>query len=157
MSQCACLFFFSPLGYISRAHLIFLGALWMVLGWEVSQEAECGLGFSGHLGRGLQTAQAAQWGGLDFTAQETWRPVKQVAAAGHGAGGLLVHLPRGAGGPGFQSALTPASTVASGLKEPEVASVTKLIVTHSCLPLFRPHGLQPARPLCPWGFSRQGY
>ena len=78
----------------------------MVLGGEVSQEAECGLGFSGYLGRGLQTAQAAQWGGLDFTAQETQRSVKPVGAAGHGARGLLVHLPWGAGGPGFQSALT---------------------------------------------------
>ena len=58
------------------------------------------------LGRGLQTAQAAQWGGLDFTAQETQRSVKPVGAAGHGARGLLVHLPWGAGGPGFQSALT---------------------------------------------------
>ena len=43
----------------------------MVLGWEVSQEAECGLGFGWYLGRGLQIAQAAPWAGLAFTAQET--------------------------------------------------------------------------------------
>ena len=27
----------------------------------------------------------------------------------------------------------------------------------SCVQLLRPHGLQPARLLCPWGFSRQEY
>ena len=66
-------FFFclSPLGYLSGARLIIPGALWMVLGWEVSQEAECGLGFGWYLGRGLQIAQAAPWAGLAFTAQET--------------------------------------------------------------------------------------
>ena len=47
--------------------------------------------------------------------------------------------------------------MASGRKEPEVASVTKFTVSHSCLPLFRPHGVQPAGPLCPWGPFRQGY
>ena len=26
------------------------------------------------------------------------------------------------------------------------------LVAKSCLPLLRPHGLQPARLLCPWGF-----
>ena len=30
------------------------------------------------------------------------------------------------------------------------------LVAQSCLTL-RPHALQPARLLCPWGFSRQGY
>ena len=30
------------------------------------------------------------------------------------------------------------------------------LVTQSCLTLS-PHGLQPARLLCPWGFSRQEY
>ena len=30
------------------------------------------------------------------------------------------------------------------------------LVAQSCLTL-RPHGLQPARLLCPWGFSRQEY
>ena len=30
------------------------------------------------------------------------------------------------------------------------------LVSQSC-PTLRPHGLQPARLLCPWGFSRQEY
>ena len=31
------------------------------------------------------------------------------------------------------------------------------LVTQSCLTLCDPHGLQPIRLLCPWGFSRQEY
>ena len=31
------------------------------------------------------------------------------------------------------------------------------LVTQSHLTLLRPHGMQPARLLCPWGFSRQKY
>ena len=31
------------------------------------------------------------------------------------------------------------------------------LIAHSCLMLFDPHGLQPARLLDPWGFSRQEY
>ena len=30
-------------------------------------------------------------------------------------------------------------------------------ITQSCLILCDPHGLQPTRLLCPWGFSRQAY
>ena len=31
------------------------------------------------------------------------------------------------------------------------------LVTQSCPTLLTPHGMQPARLLCPWGFSRQKY
>ena len=31
------------------------------------------------------------------------------------------------------------------------------LVAQLCPTLLRPHGLQPARCLCPWGFSRQEY
>ena len=34
--------------------------------------------------------------------------------------------------------------------------VNACLVAQSCLTL-RPHGLQPSRLLCPWGFSRQEY
>ena len=34
--------------------------------------------------------------------------------------------------------------------------LTLCLVTQSCLTLW-PHGLEPIRPLCPWGFSRQKY
>ena len=32
-----------------------------------------------------------------------------------------------------------------------------VLITQSCLTLCDPHGLQPTRLLCPWGFSRQEY
>ena len=35
-------------------------------------------------------------------------------------------------------------------------SVMLCLVAQSC-PTLRPHGLQPAKLLCPWGFSRQEY
>ena len=35
--------------------------------------------------------------------------------------------------------------------------ITSLGLQLSCLSCVRPHGLQPARLLCPWRFSRQEY
>ena len=40
---------------------------------------------------------------------------------------------------------------------PGVCSKVKVKVAQSCLTLCDPSGLQPARLLCPWAFSRQEY
>ena len=130
----------------------------MVLGWEVSQEAERGLGFRAYLGRAAADSPGSSRGGSDLAAQESRRPVKPAGAGDRGGRGHcsstspggLVHLDSSLHSP-------PASRVAGGPKEPEEASVTKFNVTQPGLPHFRPHGLQPARPLCPWGCSRQEY
>ena len=38
------------------------------------------------------------------------------------------------------------------------AAVTKILLSHSVMSdSLQPHDLQPARFLCPWGFSRQDY
>ena len=38
-----------------------------------------------------------------------------------------------------------------------ICESVKVLVTQLCPTLCQPHGLQPTRLLCPWGFSRQEY
>ena len=56
-----------------------------------------------------------------------------------------------------QTYAKPHGKIKNSKKENQICNTTCGCLVAQACPTLRPHGLQPAGLLCPWGFSRQEY